>query len=230
MNQEERSQRSQAQILDAALDLFSHQGYRATSIRDIAERAGVSTGNVYHHFKDKDAIFRALLDQYWAAIEDTQFPFNRALASGPFPDNLEAIGLAARDMVVQYRRHIALIYVDVVEFDGTHIRQFYADMAARFERFAEVHPSREASEARMRPGVGLGAGLMLATRFFMNYFSVEVLFGVTNHFGRESDRMVETIADVLRHGLAAPGTAAGRVAVDSEPSSEPPPAPVGPVA
>ena len=57
MNQEERSQRSRAQVLDAALALFSHQGYRATSMREIADKAGVSTGNVYHHFKDKEAIF-----------------------------------------------------------------------------------------------------------------------------------------------------------------------------
>ena len=216
MNQEERSQRSQGQILEAALDLFSHQGYRATSIRDIAERAGVSTGNVYHHFKDKETIFRALLDQYWTAIADPQFAFNLALASGPFPDNLEQIGFAARDMVVKYRRHIALIYVDVVEFDGDHIRKFYADMADRFERFASTHPKRSISEHRLRQGVSLGAGLMLATRFFMNYFAVEVLFGVANHFGQDSDRMVTSIADVLRHGLVATESDPAKVAAPSE--------------
>jgi AcrR family transcriptional regulator len=208
MNQEERSERSRAHILDAALELFSHQGYRATSIREIAERAGVSTGNVYHHFRDKDAIFRALLDQYWAAIENPDLPFNRALASGSFPDNLEAIGEAARDMIVQFRRHVALIYVDVVEFEGKHIQKFYADMSGRFERFAAQHPSRAASEARLREGVSLGAGLMLATRFFMNYFAVEVLFGVPDHFGRDTRQMVAIIADVLRHGMAAPAPAA----------------------
>jgi len=35
---------------------------------------------------------------------------------------------------------VALIYVDVVEFEGSHIRKFYSDMAARFERLAESHP------------------------------------------------------------------------------------------
>lgn len=203
MLQEERSERSRAQILEAALALFSHQGYRATSIREIAERAGVSTGNVYHHFRDKDTIFKELLDQYWRAIEDPALPFNRALASGSFPDNLEAIGEAAREMIVQYRRHVALIYVDVVEFEGKHIQKFYADMSARFERFAAHHPSRDASQAKLREGVGLGVGLMLATRFFMNYFAVEVLFGVPDHFGKSTTDMVAIIADVLRHGLAA---------------------------
>jgi AcrR family transcriptional regulator len=82
MNQEERSERSRAQILEAALKLFSHRGYGATSVRDIAEDAGVSKGNVYHHFTDKETIFRELLDQYFRAMSNPEFPFNRALAEG----------------------------------------------------------------------------------------------------------------------------------------------------
>jgi AcrR family transcriptional regulator len=204
MNQEERSQRSRAQVLDAALTLFSRQGYRATSIRDVADAAGVSTGNVYHHFKDKEAIFRELLDQYWRAIESPDLEFNRTLATGTFPDNLEAIGTAARDMVQKYRRHVALIYVDVVEFEGAHIRRFYADMAARFARFVEVHPEAFAqSRHKLRPGLSPGAAMMLATRFFMNYYSVEILFGVPNHFGKDSDAALHEIADVLRYGMVA---------------------------
>ncbi|MBV9496807.1 MAG: helix-turn-helix transcriptional regulator, partial [Acidobacteria bacterium] len=58
MQQEERSERSRSQILEAALRLFAHRGYGATSVRDIAEEAKVSKGNVYHHFPDKEAIFR----------------------------------------------------------------------------------------------------------------------------------------------------------------------------
>lgn len=203
MNQEERSQRSRAQILDAALELFSHQGYRATSVRDVADSAGVSTGNVYHHFKDKEAIFRELLDQYWAAIEDPDFQFNRALASGTFPDNLETIGRAARDMIRTYRRHIALIYVDVIEFEGTHIRKFYASMSERFEAFARTHRELVPEGRTLRPGISLGAALMLVTRFYMNYYAVEELFGVPNHFGKNSDDALREVADVLRHGLLA---------------------------
>ena len=50
-----------------------------------------------------------------------------------------AVGLAARDMIKQYRRHVALIYVDVVEFEASHIRKFYSEMAGRFERFLALH-------------------------------------------------------------------------------------------
>src|SRR6185295_18316555 len=120
MQQEERSERSRGQILDAALKLFSHHGYGATSVRDIAEAASVSKGNVYHHFPDKESIFRALLDQYFQAMSTPDFPFNRALAEGTFPENLENLGRAARETVRDYREYVALIYLDAVEFDGSH--------------------------------------------------------------------------------------------------------------
>ena len=139
MNQEERSERSRGQILESALKLFSHRGYGATRVRDIAEDAGLSKGNVYHHFSDKETILRALLDQYFQAMSSPDFPFNRALATGTFPENLEELGRAARETVKDYREYVALIYVDVVEFDGTHIRKFYSDMARRFDAFMKKH-------------------------------------------------------------------------------------------
>ena len=63
----------------------------------------MSTGNVYHHFKDKEAIFLSLLGVYWQAIEDPDFPVNRALRTGSFPENLEDIGLRPRESVARYR-------------------------------------------------------------------------------------------------------------------------------
>jgi AcrR family transcriptional regulator len=199
--QEARSERSRAQILEAALKMFSSVGYHGTSMRDIAREAGVSTGNVYHQFPDKERLFRALLDQYFAAIASPDFPFNKAL--GAFPVDLEALALAARESVQQYRRYVSLIYVDVVEFDGTHIRKFYADMASRFERFLALNGDRMQLE-RLRPGVSPLAAVMLASRFFLQYFTVEVLFGVPNHFGLDTDRAVAEIVDILEHGMIRP--------------------------
>ncbi len=201
MNQIEKSQRSRTRVLDAALRLFSRRGYRATSMRDIAHAARVSTGNVYHHFAGKQEIFRALLDQYWQAIESADFPVNRALASGAFPDDLEEVGRATRDSILRYRRYVALIYVDVVEFEGSHIRKFYSDMATRFERFAERHHETVRLEGRLRSGLSAGAAMMLATRIFLNYFAVEILFGVQNHFGKNSEEALREIAEVLRRGM-----------------------------
>lgn len=203
MQQEERSERSRSQILDAALKLFSHHGYGATSVRDIAEEAGVSKGNVYHHFPDKESIFRALLDQYFQAMSLPDFPFNQALASGTFPDNLEELGLAARETVRQYREHVALIYVDVVEFDGSHVRKFYEEMAERFDSFMKAHGLEEKLKAKLADGLSPISAVMLATRIFYNYFSIEIIFGVKDHFGKGTEQVVGEISRILRHGMLA---------------------------
>lgn len=201
MRQGEKSVRSRAAILEAALQLFSSQGYHGTSIRDVAEAAGVSTGNVYHHFPDKESIFRTLLDQYWAAIESPDFPFNRALAAGAFPDDLEALARAAEESVRLWKRHVSLIYVDVVEFDGSHIHKFYAGMANRFATFLDRRYGPDGLAPRLRTGVSPLAAVMLVSRVFLQYFAVEVLFGVPDQFGRGTPETLREVSDILRHGL-----------------------------
>jgi AcrR family transcriptional regulator len=49
-----RGEASRAAILSAALDLFQERGYEATTMRAIAERAGVSLGGSYHYFPSKE--------------------------------------------------------------------------------------------------------------------------------------------------------------------------------
>ena len=82
MKQAARSEKSRSQILAAALRLFSSQGYRGTNMREIAEAAGVSTGNVYHQFDDKQAIFQTLLDEYATMVNSPSYPFNKAISDG----------------------------------------------------------------------------------------------------------------------------------------------------
>jgi AcrR family transcriptional regulator len=203
-NQEERSERSRAQILGAALKLFSSRGYHGTSMRDIAVAARVSTGNVYHQFQDKETVFRTLLDHYWDAVASPEYPFNRALFEGAFPDDLEALSRAARETVTLYRPYIALIYVDVVEFEGSHIRKFYSDMASRFEKFLATPDAKRRTEGRLRDGVSPLSAVMLITRFLLHYFTVEVLFGVPNHFGKDTETVLREIGTILSDGMLKP--------------------------
>ncbi|HET6309532.1 MAG TPA: TetR family transcriptional regulator [Candidatus Nitrosotalea sp.] len=49
-----RGENSRAVIFKAALDLFQERGYEATTMRAIAERAGVSLGSSYHYFASKE--------------------------------------------------------------------------------------------------------------------------------------------------------------------------------
>ena len=201
--QAERTKRSRAQILAAALKLFSRFGYHGTSVRDIARAARASTGNVYHQFPDKEAIFIALIEEYLALISSPDHPFNRALVGGVFPDDLQAMAHSLRQSVEQHRDHAMLVYVDAVEFEGAHLKRMYGEMADRFQAFlAQWGPTLHLD--RLRADVSPLTAIMVVTRFFIQYFAVEVAFHVPNHFGKDSDEAITEIVDVLKFGILTP--------------------------
>lgn len=200
MQREEKSERSRRQVLDAALALFSRQGYRATTVRDIAEAARVSTGNVYHHFPDKESIFRTLLDEFWRITETRRYPFTRALSSGTFPDNIEQLGLAARDSIREFRAYFALIFVDVIEFEGTHIRKFYGELGQRYGAYVGEE-ALGAMKSRLRPSVSPISALLITSRVFFNYFTIEILFNVPEPFGKDASQVIRELSDIVRNGI-----------------------------
>jgi len=70
--QQLRSLRTQQKLLDAALEAFSENGFKGTSTRDIAERAGVHHPLITYHFKNKEELWRASADRIFRQ-------FNRAI-------------------------------------------------------------------------------------------------------------------------------------------------------
>jgi AcrR family transcriptional regulator len=55
-----KGERTRAIILDTALELFVERGFDATTMREIAERAGVSLGSAYYYFESKEHLIQAL--------------------------------------------------------------------------------------------------------------------------------------------------------------------------
>ena len=64
--QAERTDATRGKLLAVARKLFATKGYAATSLDTLVRRAGVTKGAFYHHFPDKQAIFRAVFE----AVED----------------------------------------------------------------------------------------------------------------------------------------------------------------
>jgi len=69
-------------IVAAATRLFARRGFAETSMRQIAETAGVSKAAIYHHFRDKDRLYRSLLEE---AIDSLTGAMKRVLDDGPAP-------------------------------------------------------------------------------------------------------------------------------------------------
>lgn len=110
-----------SQVLGAAIELFGKRGYHATAVKDIAERAGVSTGLVYQYFGNKeDILFLALqtvLDTYKeripGATEGVDDPLERFRAAvhaycRVIDANIDATVLAYRETksVSRARRNV----------------------------------------------------------------------------------------------------------------------------
>lgn len=183
-------------ILKAAGRLFRRRGFHGTSTREVAEAAGISLGNIYNHFPTKEALFVELLKAHEREYFTPDSPLARAFAAGAFPENLEAIGEAARDMVRRFADYIRLIYVDVVEFDARHVGRLFSDMRERYAQALEA-----AGGARLADGIDPAAALMLVTWSYFNYFTLEKLFGVKSHYGMSDDEVIRFFAQVFRRGL-----------------------------
>lgn len=66
----ERGRDTRSRLRELALQLFAEQGYEKTSLREIAERLGVTKAALYYYFKSKEDIVRSLVEDYMAEIDE----------------------------------------------------------------------------------------------------------------------------------------------------------------
>ena len=83
-------------ILEAALEMFSQNGYTGTNIRELSASLGLVKSGVYKHFESKEAIWNALLDQMIAYYGEH---FGSSEHLPPVPDSLEALTRLTMHMV-----------------------------------------------------------------------------------------------------------------------------------
>ena len=116
-------------VEDAAVELFIKHGYHATSMRQIAEHAGLALGGIYNHFKSKEEIFEAIIVD--------KHPYRRVI-----PALLEAQGETAEDFLrnaanislTELRKepyYMNLMFIELVEFNGKHGKSLVMDIAPK---------------------------------------------------------------------------------------------------
>jgi AcrR family transcriptional regulator len=126
-------------ILDAAMAVFRRHGFRRSSIEQAAEAAGLTRQALYHHFKSKEALFRAVIERlYQSALAAEIAAANaREKAGGSLADILVA-GVSAR------------LSQMVASFDGSpHIDELFSEhlLQARdlYQKYAGLYTAHGAA-------------------------------------------------------------------------------------
>ena len=180
---------------DTALTLFLQRGFNAVGLRDLATEADVSLGNVYNHFESKRALFEAIVDRLYGEFAAATEPLARFLATATLPEDLGRFGEVMQEMVDRHRAYLTLVYVDIAEFGGVHVRSHYAQLATRF---AAAVPRQSTLPAWADPG------LVFSTVYltFATHFVVEKLVGAKGYLGLGGKPAIEAIARLFTLGLA----------------------------
>lgn len=197
-----RATQNRLAIEAAALRCFVRRGYNGVSVRELADAAEVSLGNLYTYFPDKRSLFRGVLARLADEFVHDDNPFVAYLRRSDFPHDLPKMGLAIAQNVERYRDFLKLMYVDVVEFDGAHIGElfsnldtkFQAVLGPRFKKIGGLGPRGELDPAFAFVAIYMG---------FYQYFVLTRLFGARATYGERDDKeLIADLSTLFLHGVA----------------------------
>src|SRR5262249_55227273 len=109
--QERDRETVQRAILDAARDLFVHEGYANVSIRKVAERIEYSPAAIYGYFPSKDDIFFALAEEGFRLLCGDEMG-TAATESGDAVESLRQMFWRLYDFSREHPQYFALMFVD----------------------------------------------------------------------------------------------------------------------
>lgn len=186
-----RGQKTRAALLRAAEKVFGEKGYHVASISEITQEAQVAMGTFYLYFKDKEDIFRALMQRMLELVRA-----HLRKHAGPAHTRIEAerLGLRAFLSFVSRHKNLYRIVLDSYSVDE-------AIYSSYFQAFADVYRHR-LDEAEEQGQISPGDAEVRAW----------CLIGISNFLGMRyalwkrpasMAKVVDTAFDMISHGLEA---------------------------
>jgi len=182
-------------IEDAAINLFLEQGYHATSVRQIADKAGLALGGIYNHFSSKDEIFQGIIID--------KHPYKQILpailaAEGETVD--EFFKNAATIVITELGKRpefINLMFIELVEFKGKHgslmLREIAPKVLPVFEKIV-----------KSRKNLRVTNPAVLMRSFFgmiISYFVTEMIISDSVISKLMPKNTADLYTDIFLHGI-----------------------------
>ncbi|MFL2099180.1 TetR/AcrR family transcriptional regulator [Desemzia sp. FAM 23991] len=110
--------KTQQKIVDAALDLISHIGYKSTTTKKIADQAGVNETTIFKNFKTKQILIDTAYKQHTTQITDEVDEF----FSHQFENTEDLMRKAGRFIAEMYHRHRTIVIGTVKEVGNENMK------------------------------------------------------------------------------------------------------------
>jgi AcrR family transcriptional regulator len=191
-------------IEEAAKQLFIKQGFHATSMRDIAARAGTSLGNLYNYYRTKEAILESIIRKYQKVIDERLRAMFDEVEEPLEPESLARFGRLVKAMINDHHDFWLLMYIDVLEFENRHFRKMFEGLAQNLRRRFSGYFAELKRRGALYDGIDPAVGFTAAYMQFFNYFLVEKLFGGNRHFGITDDEVIVKLTEIFRRGIMRP--------------------------
>lgn len=175
----------EAGLLDTAARLFRQKGFAATTLREIAQAAGVLPGSIHYRYPAKEALLVALMDR---AIERAIAAVQTAADQTSDPTERVRLGLRAHlQLLLSGDDGVYVLLYDWRSLAG-RAREEIVRLRDRYEAFWDGMLYEAAGAGRLRPGVDLK---------LVRLFGFGAVNWVATWYSPGGDRTPEQIADVF---------------------------------
>lgn len=195
-----------ARILDAAETLFAEHGFDAVSMNAIAERAGVSKANVFHHFTSKQDLYLAVVR---AACHDaSQHLDDLGSDEAPMAERFEGFARAHLTSLLEHEQ-VARLTLRELLGDDPHRGQELAEQVygEKFARFVAIlRAGQQSGELRADIDPAVVATLLIGANVFF-FEAREVLRHFPEvSFANRPEQYSTLLADILLRGILPPAS------------------------
>ncbi len=196
-------------VLSAAIELFAAKGFSATSVNEIARKAGISIGGLYSYFPTKDDLFLTVIERGRNLLEEALGDID---TDAPFFDSFGLLIRRAREYA-SANPELNRIYLDATT---QGLRHLSSRLSGRLETItAELYRAAlQAAIARgeVRPDIDVGAAafcldnilVLFQFSFASDYFRdrLRIFLGVAQEAAVDEEALIAAIADFTRRALA----------------------------
>lgn len=189
-----KGERTRLDLIEAAFELFTRQGFHGTSMRQIAEKAGLTVGSVYNHFASKDDIFLAVVQVYHPLTKIA--PLLGEIEGENIEKLIRNLARQIISTVDETPGLINLALIEFVELEGRHLPTLITAYQSHIMVFIQRLMT---AEDQLRP-ISLGI-------LFRTFIGMMIAYKLTSEaikvlpFDPDGTGKIDDFTDIYLHGI-----------------------------